>query len=84
MIISSNHKFEDPAKPIIDQGHTHGFVTVGKDVWIGANVVVLPKVTIADGTVVGAGAVVTRSTEPYTIVAGSPAKKIGDRYTWKK
>lgn len=56
-----------------------GDVVIGNRVWIGYRAIVLPGVTIGDGAVVGAGAVVTRDVEPYTIVAGSPAKKVGDR-----
>jgi len=44
---------------------------------IGANAVILPGVTIGHNSIVGAGSVVTKSVEPYTIVAGNPAKKIG-------
>ena len=54
-------------------------IVIGKDSWIGANAVVLGNVTIGEGSVVGAGSVVTRDTEPYSINAGIPAKKIGER-----
>ena len=54
-------------------------MTIGDDVWIGGNVVVTPGVTIATGTVVGAGAVVTGDTTPYSIVAGVPARLMGER-----
>ena len=47
--------------------------------WIGANAVILAGVNIATGTVVAAGAVVGRDTEPYTIVGGVPAREIGRR-----
>lgn len=50
------------------------------DVYIGMNVCVMPGVRIRRGCIIGAGAIVTRSTEPYTIYAGVPAKKIGTRY----
>lgn len=56
-----------------------GDVVIGDRVWIGYRAVVLPGVTIGEGAVVAAGAVVSRDVEPYTIVAGVPAKKIGDR-----
>jgi phosphonate metabolism protein (transferase hexapeptide repeat family) len=55
-------------------------VTIGNDVWIGHGAVVLPGVTIGDGAVVGANAVVTRDVEPYTIVAGAPAKLLRPRF----
>lgn len=57
-----------------------GDVIIGDRVWIGYRAMILPGVTIGDGAVVGAGSVVTRNVEPYTIVAGNPARKIGDRY----
>lgn len=79
VIVSSQHRFDDPRLPMVYQGHQEAPVTIGSDVWIGANAVVVPGVTIADGTVVGAGAVVTRDTEPYTIVGGIPAALIGHR-----
>lgn len=53
---------------------------IGNDVWIGDEVTVLGGVSIADGTVIGAGAVVTKNTEPYGIYVGVPAKKIGSRF----
>ncbi len=54
-------------------------VVVEDDVWIGAGVCVLPGVRIAQGAVVGAGAVITKDVEPFQIVAGVPAKMIGMR-----
>jgi acetyltransferase-like isoleucine patch superfamily enzyme len=65
--------------PINRQGYTFAPIVVEDDVWIGARVTVLAGVTLGKGTVVAAGAVVTRSTEPYSIVAGVPARKIRDR-----
>lgn len=53
---------------------------IGKYAWIGSGAIILPSVThIAEGTVVAAGAVLTKNTEPYGIYAGNPAKKIGER-----
>ncbi len=54
-------------------------IIIGNDVWLGANVVVLPGVKIGDGAMVGAGSVVTKDIEPYTIVTGVPAKKLKER-----
>jgi len=48
-------------------------VCVADWVWIGADAIVLPGVTVGEGAVVGAGSVVTRDVEPYTVVAGNPA-----------
>lgn len=67
----------DPRSPLFeDKG---GPVTIGDRAWIGYRAVILPGVEIGEGAVVGAGAVVTRNVPPYTIVAGNPAVKIGDR-----
>ena len=52
---------------------------IGNDVWIGCNAVICRGVHIGDGAVIAAGSVVTRDVEPYTIVAGIPAKKIKNR-----
>jgi acetyltransferase-like isoleucine patch superfamily enzyme len=54
-------------------------VTIGDRVWICYRAVILPGVSIGEGAVIAAGAVVTKDVEPYTIVAGNPARKIGDR-----
>jgi acetyltransferase-like isoleucine patch superfamily enzyme len=54
-------------------------VIIGNDVWIGSRVTILPGVKIGDGAIIGASAVVTKDVEPYSIVAGNPAKKIGSR-----
>jgi acetyltransferase-like isoleucine patch superfamily enzyme len=54
-------------------------IVVGADVWLGCNVIVLKGVTIGDGAVVAAGAVVTKSILPFEIWGGVPARKLGDR-----
>lgn len=56
-----------------------GDVHIGDYVWIGYRALVMPGVTIGEGAVVAAGSVVTKDVEPYAIVAGTPAKKIGER-----
>ena len=54
-------------------------VVIGNRVWIGARALILPGVRIGEGAIVGAGAVVTKDVESFTIVAGNPARKIGER-----
>jgi acetyltransferase-like isoleucine patch superfamily enzyme len=56
-----------------------GEVVIGDRVWIGFRALVLPGVKLGEGAVVAAGAVVTRDVEPFAIVAGVPARKIGER-----
>jgi len=56
-----------------------GPVVIGDRVWICYRAVILPGVTIGEGAVIGAGSVVTRNVDPYTIMAGAPARKVGDR-----
>jgi acetyltransferase-like isoleucine patch superfamily enzyme len=51
-------------------------VIIMDDAWIGANVVILPGVVIRESTIIGAGSVVTKSTEPFSVYAGAPAKLI--------
>lgn len=53
---------------------------IGNDVWIGRGALVSPGVTVGDGAVIGASAIVTRDVEPYSIVAGVPARHIRYRF----
>ena len=55
-------------------------VVIGHDVWIGANVIILNGVKIADGAIIGAGSVVTKDVPPYGIVGGNPARLIRKRF----
>ncbi|RDI19089.1 chloramphenicol O-acetyltransferase type B [Pseudacidovorax intermedius] len=57
-----------------------GNTVIGNDVWIGAEAMVLPGVSIGHGAVIGSRAVVTRDVAPYAIVAGNPAKEIRRRF----
>ena len=75
-ILSRNHKIPANHGTIFGAGHSTGEVIIGQDVWLGANVIVLPGRTIGEGAVVGAGSVVTKDVAPFTIVAGNPAKLI--------
>ncbi|MDP4089936.1 MAG: chloramphenicol acetyltransferase [Bacillota bacterium] len=53
---------------------------IGKDTWIGHGAIIMPRVSVGDGAVVGSGAVVTKDVEPYTVVAGVPARFIKRRF----
>lgn len=74
VVTALNHNFTDCTKRIDEQGVSTAKVTIGNDVWIGANATVLPGVTIGNHCVVAAGAVVTKDVPPYSLVGGVPAK----------
>jgi len=69
-----NHKYEDVSLPITEQGVVTSPIVVEDEVWIGANCVVLPGVTIKIHAVVAAGSIVRRNVPAYSVVAGNPAK----------
>ncbi|MFA7164596.1 MAG: DapH/DapD/GlmU-related protein [Desulfoplanes sp.] len=73
-VITSNHDFDNIAVNAPPKQ-----VAIGNDCWIGANAIILPGVTLGDHTIVGAGAIVTKSfPEGNCIIAGNPAKKMRD------
>ena len=77
-IFSSSHKFDRTDIPMLLQG-SQSFppFIIEDDVWIGQNVIILPKVgIIRKGTIIGAGSVVTKSFPEYSIIGGNPAKLI--------
>ena len=75
-VTALNHNFADSNRKIDEQGISTKPVVIGDDVWIGANAVILPGVTIGRHVVVAAGAVVTKDVPDYSLVAGVPAKEI--------
>lgn len=75
-VTALNHNFEDTSKKIDEQGVSTKPVVIGDDVWIGANAVILPGVTIGHHAVVAAGAVVTSDVPDHVVVGGVPAKII--------
>jgi acetyltransferase-like isoleucine patch superfamily enzyme len=79
VIIPANHGFADRSTPISKQEVTALGIAIGSDVWIGAHATILDGVTVGDGAVVAAAAVVSRSVEPFTVVAGVPARVISTR-----
>ncbi len=78
-IYANNHNFADPHRPICQQGNSYKGIVIEEDSWLGSGVRVLDGVTIGRGSVVGSGAVVTKSLPPYSIAVGVPAKVIGRR-----
>lgn len=75
-IASVNHVYDDPARPIIQQGITAQGITIEDDVWIGASAIILDGVRVGKGAVVAAGAVVTEDVPAHTVVGGVPARVI--------
>jgi len=67
-------------KHITDAWDNRGDIVIGNDVWIGYEAVILSGVTIGDGAIIGARAVVTKDVPPYTIVGGVPARPIRRRF----
>jgi acetyltransferase-like isoleucine patch superfamily enzyme len=79
VIRAANHRFDDANVPIRLQGHNPGTIAVGDDVWLGAGVVLLPGSRVGNGSIVGAGSVVTDEIPPFSIAVGAPARVIGRR-----
>lgn len=76
--LSDKQLFEEFAKPIDETGNYS--IVIGNDVWIGANVSLMDGITIGDGAIVAANALVNKDVPPYTIVGGVPAKPIKKRF----
>ena len=78
-IYAHNHTFADPTQEIVDQGINYKGIIIEDDCWLGSGVRVVDGVTIGKGSVIGAGAVVTKDISPYSIAVGVPAKVISKR-----
>jgi acetyltransferase-like isoleucine patch superfamily enzyme len=77
-IIAVNHVYDDPERPIIEQGITAEGIVIEDDVWLGSGAIITDGVRIGRGAVVAAGAVVTQDVAAHTVVAGIPARPIQD------
>lgn len=79
LIRSDDHKFNDVNRIIASQGRIGADILIGQDCWIGANAVLLKGVHLGAHSIVGAGAVVTKSFPPYSVIVGNPARLIKSR-----
>ena len=77
IVYTRGHRHDRMDIPMIEQGDDEvKSVTIGNDVWIGRRVMIMPGVTIGNGCIIGAGAVVTKDVPGYCIAAGVPAKVV--------
>jgi maltose O-acetyltransferase len=84
-IWSQTHVYDDPDQVLEGAGYEYKPVVIERNVWIGANVFIMPGVALKEGSVVAAGAVVgVKQWVPNSIIAGNPARKIGERGTLRK
>jgi acetyltransferase-like isoleucine patch superfamily enzyme len=79
-IWSVTHRYSDPYRPWLLQGWDMSPVVIEDDVWLGANVFVMPGVTIGKGAIVSACSLVNKSIPPYAVVVGNPARVV----SWRK
>ncbi len=79
LVYTRDHNHDNVDIPMDRQGFTYSKVIIEDDVWIGARVIILPGVTIGKGSIIAAGAVVTKNVPPYSVVGGVPAKVLKNR-----
>lgn len=80
-IIGDDHNFNIPGMPSTFSGRPKLKKTkIGRDVWIGANAIIMAGVTIGDGSIIAAGSIVTKDVAPFLIFGGVPAKFLRNRF----
>ncbi len=79
VVVAADHRFDDPNVPIRKQEVEPKAISIGDDVWIGANACILGGVEIGKGCVIGAGSVVSESLEPMSVAVGNPARVVKKR-----
>ena len=80
LVTAASYRFDDGA-PVTRQAMDEADITIGRDAWLGTRVIVLPGVTIGDGAIIGAGALVRSDIPPFAIAVGVPARVVGNRKT---
>nr|WP_294794083.1 DapH/DapD/GlmU-related protein [uncultured Mucilaginibacter sp.] len=84
-IVGADHEFNKVGIPTIFSGRRIIRETIiGRDTWIGAHAIIITGVKIGNGAIIGAGSVVTKDVEPYTVNGGVPSKKLRDRFPDKE
>lgn len=76
---TANHRFDDPDRLFIEQGHEEKTIVLGNDIYVGAHCIFLGGAEVGDHSVVAAGSVVSTKIPPYSIVGGNPARVIRKR-----
>ncbi|MBR2927395.1 MAG: acyltransferase [Clostridia bacterium] len=80
VIYTQTHKYDRTDIPMCEQGSTEpSEVVIEDDVWLGRRAIIMPGVRIGKGSIIGAGAVVTKDVPPYSVVGGVPARVIRTR-----
>jgi maltose O-acetyltransferase len=81
VIMAVTHDISDFSKPMIDPSNPslEDPVIIGNNVWIGTRAIIMPGVKIGNNSIIGAGAVVTKSFGPNSVIGGIPAKLIKKR-----
>jgi maltose O-acetyltransferase len=81
MFITTSHRFDQTDKPMYAQGISgEKKIVINDDVWIGARCIFLPGVSVGQGSVIGAGSVVTKNIPEFSIAAGNPARVLKSRH----
>jgi acetyltransferase-like isoleucine patch superfamily enzyme len=78
-LVGGGHRYDDPDRPIIEQGRVAKGIAINENAWLGAGVQILDGVTVGQGSIIAAGAVVTDDIPEYAIAGGMPARVLRDR-----
>lgn len=80
IFLGKTHIYKDCTKPMIEQGQkTLNSTIIENDIWIGARVIIMPSINIAEGCIIGAGSILTKDTVAFGVYGGNPARLIKKR-----